>query len=278
VRLFLIVLVAVGAWFLPPAPRPVQAISAPQAVGPCPTAPNFPGKIEQVVLTTPGAYGNLQYRRTPLGPKTIAITVDDGPDPRGSQAVMAILESRCLRGTFFYVGQYAALRPDIVRDAVRRGHNVGSHSWSHPTRLAWWGRETAQAEIRRGFLAVENAAPGQVEPFFRFPGLGDSPGLRNWLSDEGIAVVGAEGGTDDWRGIGAEAITRRTLANMAESDGGVLIIHETHPAMIAALPGLLDELNRRGFRFVQITAGDAARRDAQAKPQTLLRAGLKTDL
>jgi peptidoglycan/xylan/chitin deacetylase (PgdA/CDA1 family) len=272
VRLFLIIVVAVGAWFLPPAPRPVQAIGAPVQDGPCATAPAFPGRIERVVLTTPGAYGNLQYRRTPLGPRTVAITVDDGPDARGSQAVMSILEARCLRATFFYVGQYAQIRPDIVRDAVRRGHNVGSHSWSHPTRLAWWGRENAQAEIRRGFLAVENAAPGEVEPFFRFPGLGDSRELRNWLSEEGIAVVGAEAGTDDWRGIGAEAITRRTLANLTESDGGVLIIHETHPAMIAALPGLLDELNRRGFRFVQITAGDRGRIEAQAKPQTLLKA------
>lgn len=276
-RLFLILLAAFGAWFLPPAPRAVQATSAPRPVGACPTAPAFPAQIEQVVLTAPGAWGDLQYRRTPLGPRTIAITVDDGPDPRGSQAVMAILEARCLRATFFYVGRYAALRPDIVRDTVRRGHNVGSHSWSHPTRLAGWGREAAQAEIRRGFLAVENAAPGQVEPFFRFPGLGDSRGLRDWLGGQGIAVVGAEAGTDDWRGIGPEAITRRTLANMAESDGGVLILHETRPAMIAALPGILDALNRRGFRFVQITAGEAARTAAQTKPRTLLKAGQAID-
>ncbi|CAN5155240.1 hypothetical protein BH10PSE2_BH10PSE2_14080 [soil metagenome] len=253
-RIVLIMIVCVGAWFLPRAPGVASATAQAAPIGPCLTAPAFPGRIERVVLPA-GAYGDLQYRRTPLGPHTIAITIDDGPDAHGSEAMMDILEARCLRATFFYVGQYAQLRPDIVREAIRRGHNVGSHSWSHPTRLAWWGTVAAEAEVRHGFAAVEAAAPGQIEPFFRFPGLGDSPSLRRWLADDDIITVGAEAGSDDWRGIGVATITQRTLANMTESDGGILIIHETHPAMIQALPGLLDELHRRGFRFVQITAG-----------------------
>jgi len=250
----LIVIVALMAWFVPPVPQaaPVPAV-VPDPNAPCPTAPAFPAQIERAVLPT-GAYGNLQFQRSPLGPRTIAITIDDGPDSSGSPAMMDILEARCLRATFFYVGQFAAIRPDLVREAVRRGHGVASHSWSHPTTLAGWSRPSAETEIRRGFAALETAAPGQIEPFFRFPGLGNSPALRTWLAGQGISTIGAEAGSDDWRGLGPDAITRRTLSNMAESDGGILIIHETHPAMVTALPGLLDEFNRRGYRFVLITA------------------------
>ena len=65
----------------------------------------------------------------------------------------------------------------------------------------------------------------------------------------------AEGGIDDWRGYSASSITRVALTVIEENQGGLLILHETRPQMIRALPGLLDELSARGFTFVQITAG-----------------------
>ncbi len=201
-------------------------------------------------------YGAIQYPLTPLPPRTIALTFDDGPDWRGDRQVFDILEERCLTATFFYVGMWARMHPDLVREAVARGHGVASHSWSHPTQLSYWSASGARGEVDRGFEALYAAAGAEnVEPFFRFPGLNDSPALRGWLGEQGITVISAEGGTDDWRGLGSAAIIRRTVSNMEASNGGVLILHETRPAMVQALPELLDELNRRGFRFVRISAG-----------------------
>jgi peptidoglycan/xylan/chitin deacetylase (PgdA/CDA1 family) len=233
---------------------------------------------ERVVIlpASPGRYGNLQHMRTPLPARSIALTFDDGPDPTYLPRVLDILDARGIKATFFFVGVYAERRPELVREVTRRGHNVASHSWSHPTRLRYWSPAEAHREIRRGFTALDKAladSPAEqrarLEPLFRFPGLNESPALAAWLGDRGILVVSAEGGTDDWRGLSADAILRRTVSVMEASGGGVLILHETRPNMIRALPALLDTLSARGFTFVQITAGPEGRRRATEGPDPL---------
>jgi peptidoglycan-N-acetylglucosamine deacetylase len=269
VRLFLIALTAVFAVWLPRAP--VASAVAPEIFQAIPRA-------DQVSLgLSPGRYGAIQHVRTPLPPRAIALTFDDGPSPLYNQQVLDILDARGIKATFFFVGQYVELHPEQVREVVRRGHNVASHSWSHPTYLRYWSHDAQVGEVRRSYAALEaalaDAPPGSgagLEPMFRFPGLGEGPWLADWLNRRGVIVVSAEAGTDDWRGYSAAAITRVTLNAMEENQGGVLILHETRPQMIQALPGLLDELDRRGFTFVQITAGQQGREQALAAEDAVL--------
>lgn len=269
-RLWLILLTALFAVWLPKAPADRGA--AAEDVDPPPT----PAHVAVLPLD-PGRYGALQHRRTPLPPRTIALTFDDGPSPEGLPRVLDILEQRNIKATFFFVGVYVQLRPDLVREAATRGHNVACHSWSHPTTLPGWGAAAQEAQARRCFAAVEAAladSPPEVrarlEPMFRFPGLNESRYLAGWLNQRGVLVVSAEGGTDDWRGVSAPTILRRTVANMEGSDGGILILHETRPQMVAALPELLDTLAARGFGFVQITAGPDGRAKALAAEDAVL--------
>lgn len=268
-RLILIALTAAFAVWLPRAPAvgsevPYIAVATVQA-----------GKA--VLTMPPGRYGSIQHLRTPLPPRAIALTFDDGPSPLYNSRVLDILDARGIKATFFFVGQYVRANPEQVREVVRRGHNVASHSWSHPTYLRYWAREAQVTEVRRSYAALEAAladAPAEerarLEPMFRFPGLGEGPYLADWLNQRGILVVSAEAGTDDWRGYSAESITRITLNAMESNQGGVLILHETRPQMIAALPGLLDELTARGFTFVQITAGPEGRAQALAADDAVL--------
>lgn len=223
--------------------------------GPCPTHADYPARTEVIVLArTPDGYGSIQYPRTPLPPRTVALTFDDGPWAGGDERVFDILEERCIQAVFFHVGVRIEHRPDLVREAIRRGHGVASHSWLHSTTMRYWPEAAGRAEIDRGFAALERAAgPGRVEPFFRFPGLGDSPALRRWMAGQGIIVIGAEAGADDWRPIGPGAVHARAVANLEATNGGTLLLHQTHAQTVQALPGLLDDLNRRGFRFVRIS-------------------------
>ena len=271
-RLFLIALTAVFAVWLPRAPAESgEALPVPAAAVPA----------GQALLTLPpGRYGAIQHGRTPLPPRAIALTFDDGPSPLYNGRVLDILDERGIKATFFFVGQYARMHPEQVREVVRRGHNVASHSWSHPTRLRRWSREAQVREVRRSYAALEaalaDAPPGdraRLEPMFRFPGLGEGPYMAGWLNRRGVIIISAEAGTDDWRGRSAAAITRTTVRAMESNQGGVLILHETRPQMIRALPGLLDELTARGFTFVQITAGPEGRARALAAEDAVLTSG-----
>ena len=260
-RLFLIAATAVFAVWLPRAPAESSEAT------PVATVSVQPGQV--ALALRPGRYGAIQHVRTPLPTKAIALTFDDGPSPLYNSRVLDILDERGIKATFFFVGQYARMNPEQVREVARRGHNVASHSWSHPTYLRHWARQAQVTEVRRSYAALEAAladAPAEerarIEPMFRFPGLGEGAFMADWLNQRGIIVVSAEAGTDDWRGYSAESITRITLNAMESNRGGVLILHETRPQMIAALPGLLDALTERGFTFVQITAGPEGRERA----------------
>ena len=68
-----------------------------------------------------------------------------------------LLDERGIKATFFFVGQYVRANPEQVREVVRRGHNVASHSWSHPTYLRYWAREAQVTEVRRSYAALEAA-------------------------------------------------------------------------------------------------------------------------
>lgn len=267
----ILLLAAVGvALWLPRAPAVGQPTGA--------SGPTAPLGADRVLLPmAPGEYGAIQHARSPLPPRAIALTFDDGPGARLNAQVLDILDRKGVKATFFLVGTYVASNPGQVREIVRRGHNVASHSWSHPTPITRLGHDGQVAQVRRSFAALEAAladAPpeerARLEPMFRFPGLGEGAYLRGWAKARGVRVVSAEAGTDDWRGYSAERILRRTVAAMEANDGGVLILHETKPEMIRALPDLIDVLRARGFTFVQITAGPDGRRAAEQAEDPLI--------
>ena len=265
---------------------PLSGAAAAQPSGVCPTDPLAPAHTPVVALDTrlgpgglPAAYGGMQYRRaTGLGPKQIALTFDDGPDPAVTPRVLRVLQQHCLKATFFMVGWYAKAHPELVRAVAADGHVIGTHTWMHPDNIRRLTPAAAEAEITEGFDGVREAladAPpaeqAQLAPFFRFPGLNDDPALIKWLGERQVAVVSADLGTDDWRGIGPGAIEWRTLRYVAHTGGGIIVMHDSKPATAAALSDLVTELEARGYSFVQLVPAAGARDRAVATPASLLR-------
>lgn len=73
--------------------------------------------------------GSLTHVVTPSA--VLALTFDDGPDPENTPKVLALLEKYQARGTFFVVGQAAAVQPALVQRIAAGGHAIGIHSWDH---------------------------------------------------------------------------------------------------------------------------------------------------
>ena len=84
----------------------------------------------------------------------IALTFDDGPDPRFTPALLELLERHDARGTFFMLGSSAAQHPDLVRQVAEAGHTIGNHTWDHPavSRISW---KQTRSQVRKCQEALE---------------------------------------------------------------------------------------------------------------------------
>lgn len=80
----------------------------------------------------PVLFGDAFYK-VQTAEKVVALTFDDGPDPRYSEQIGQILTAAGAKGTFFVMGQHAAQHPEIVQTLMAQGHEIGNHTWSHPS-------------------------------------------------------------------------------------------------------------------------------------------------
>ena len=71
--------------------------------------------------------------RVPEAERMIALTYDDGPNPRHTEELMSVLDRHGARATFLLIGKWAEREPGIVRSLSDAGHALGNHTWSHPT-------------------------------------------------------------------------------------------------------------------------------------------------
>lgn len=242
----------------------------------CPTDANAPAITPPVFIDAKGGptIGTMQYLNGGgLKRRQVALTFDDGPDPKTTPRILDILDKHCIKATFFMVGIYAKARPDLVKEVARRGHIIATHSYTHPNNLRHLSLKRAKREITMGIEAISealasvpNPSSSRVAPFFRFPGLNDSKPLIKWLGEQDIATLSCTFGADDWKRISSNAIYRKGL-RMIESEGsGILILHDTKSRTADMLSKFITTLHERGYTFVQLAPKPTPASLAKATP------------
>ncbi len=214
-------------------------------------------RVVEIDATNGPLFGHAtHFTREPnfLRPKEVVLTFDDGPVPWITRSILATLARHCTRATFFPVGRMAIAYPAVVREVLDHGHSVGSHTWSHPFRMPRMKKASALLEIDKGFAAVALAAGRPVAPFFRFPGLNDSPELLDHLAGRGAATFTVDVVSEDSYLDDADEIIRRTLDRASARNGGILLFHDIKPATARALPVILERLKERGFTVVHMVS------------------------
>ena len=224
----------------------------------CPGHPDALG-TSRVLALDPSAHpriGRMQYPDSlPLNDKEVVLTFDDGPLPPYSNQILDILASQCVKATYFLVGEMARAFPATVRRIYEEGHTIGTHSDDHPTRFGQLPVEKIRREIDWGISDVSAALgdPKYLAPFFRIPGLARSDIVESELAARGLAVFSSDTDADDWHHrIGGKQIAALAMRRLEARGKGILLLHDIHPATVAALPGLLKELKDKGFHIVQV--------------------------
>jgi peptidoglycan-N-acetylglucosamine deacetylase len=199
--------------------------------------------------------GSMQYHESlPLEDHEIVITFDDGPLPPRSSQVLDILAHECVKATYFIIGKMARNFPEMVRRIHEAGHTIGTHSYSHPLTFHRMSLERAQFEINEGIASVASALGDGTgpAPFFRVPGLLRAEGVEHYLNSLNLQVWSADFLADDWLRIGPGQVYSRALQRIEASHKGILLLHDIQARTVEALPYLLRELKRRGYRVVHV--------------------------
>jgi peptidoglycan/xylan/chitin deacetylase (PgdA/CDA1 family) len=233
---------------------------------PCPGNPDALGTARTLVVdaATLPRVGRKHFPQTlPLAPKEVVLTFDDGPEPGTTPRILDALQRECVRASFFLLGRSALAHPELARRERAEGHTVANHTFVHPL-LNRMSLAAAQAEIDRGFTAVDRALYGRTEsvpqtPFFRFPGFASSPALLDLLERRGIVVFGADLWASDWNRMAPEQQLKVVLERIEATRGGIVLFHDTKRQTAAMLPAFLRALKSRGYRVVHVVpAGGAA--------------------
>jgi len=197
-----------------------------------------------------GLYGPV-VSRVPTDRRLVAITFDDGPDPRFTPPILDLLRRHRAHATFFVCGQAAGRYPGLVRRMAAQGHEIGNHTYHHRD-LLWRGPGGIREELAstQRVLARCGVHCRLVRPPYGFR----TP-LLSWQARRlGLEVVTWSVATGDWLRPGAGTIADRALARLAP--GQVILLHDgrgDRRQTVAALEVILAELARKGYRCVTVT-------------------------
>ncbi|MFF9216212.1 polysaccharide deacetylase family protein [Streptomyces viridosporus] len=185
-------------------------------------------------------------------PDHVALTFDDGPDPRSTPAFLTALDELGVRSTFFVLGERALCHRELSREIVRRGHELAVHGWTHDR--PW--RPAPAREVRRLARAAHAVAEvsGTAPDWYR-PPYGILTGDRLLAARRtGLRPV-------LWTAWGRDWTARATAGSVAATvlpdlrGGGTVVLHDTDrhaqpgcwQAALAALPLLVGACRAAGL-------------------------------
>jgi cellulose synthase/poly-beta-1,6-N-acetylglucosamine synthase-like glycosyltransferase/peptidoglycan/xylan/chitin deacetylase (PgdA/CDA1 family)/spore germination protein YaaH len=202
----------------------------------------------------------------------VALTFDDGPDPRWTPQILDILKAKHAPATFFVIGQNMQRYPGLVAREIKDGDQVGSHTYTHPNIAATPVPETdLELNLTQRLFEV---ITGRSLRLFRPPYFGDAEPstpaeVQPLITAQklGYLIVGLRVDPDDWQKPEPQQIVDRTLAAVDAPDPNdpraptkqIVLLHDSggnRERTIQALPQLIDELRANGYRLT--TVGELA--------------------
>jgi peptidoglycan-N-acetylglucosamine deacetylase len=153
------------------------------------------------------------------GDRVAALTFDDGPDPLFTPRLLDILARHSARATFFVIGERAARSPDLVKRIVAEQHELGNHSWDHPSFPG-----ISNAEFRSQLCRTQKVLEGESRLLMR-PPFGHQ-NMRNavlatWL---GFTTVAWTFHVEDWLSHDAETLSNKMSLKLKQ--GAIILLHD----------------------------------------------------
>uniref|UniRef100_I2Q3D6 Glycosyl transferase n=1 Tax=Desulfovibrio sp. U5L TaxID=596152 RepID=I2Q3D6_9BACT len=194
-------------------------------------------------------------------PKTVALTFDDGPDPKFTPRVLDILKEEDVKATFFIIGGNGEKNPELLRRIYAEGHDIGNHTYTHPN-IADVSATQLNLEVSATQRLLESVL-GRQTHLFRSPyGEDSEPETQDQvrpleiLGKQGYVFVGMRIDPSDWKQPGVDAIVEEAVHQAETGEGNVVLLHDSggdRSQTVAALPRIIEALKEKGYRFATVS-------------------------
>jgi cellulose synthase/poly-beta-1,6-N-acetylglucosamine synthase-like glycosyltransferase/peptidoglycan/xylan/chitin deacetylase (PgdA/CDA1 family)/spore germination protein YaaH len=224
-------------------------------------------------------------------PNQVALSFDDGPDPKWTPKILDILKQKNAKGAFMLIGAEAGENVGVMKRIVREGHEIGNHTYTHPD-ISEISSRQLDLEVKlteRLFASKLGIQPLYFRPPYDIdeePDTDDQAAPVVRIQNDGYTIIGSKLDTNDWnehpKKTPAE-ITElilgqlETMKTKPQFRGSIILLHDgggDRSATVAALPVLIDALRARGYSIVQVSAL-MGKTTAEVMPQLTFRQYLR---
>jgi peptidoglycan/xylan/chitin deacetylase (PgdA/CDA1 family) len=172
------------------------------------------------------------------GKNAVAITFDDGPDPRSTPELLSLLSKYNVKATFFVTGEKVSAHPDLIKEILRYGHSLGNHSYSHDNFIMFKSTKALTKEIES---AQDTFKKFGVTPFVFRPPVGiTNPRLWRVLQNSGMYNVNFSCRAVDGGNRWIKDLSKRILKRLRPDD--IIALHDMCPRDKARLSYWLKEV------------------------------------
>lgn len=177
--------------------------------------------------------------------KVVALTFDDGPS-KYTKDILDILKKHDACGTFFLIGNKVSFYGDILREMLSEGNEIGNHSYDHKylTRLS---EEEVKDEINKTQDEIKRVT-GYTPTLFRPTYGGYNNTLKSYID---LTFVLWDVDSRDWSVKSTEGIMYNVFKDV--KSGSIILFHDNHEYSVNALPSVIKELKKQGYKFVTVS-------------------------
>ncbi len=182
--------------------------------------------------------------------KVVAITLDDGPVPSLTERFLNLFKKESVKATFFNIGEKIEAHPELVKEVLAQGHEIGNHSFSHPRLTDLKNSSDVFDQINKVQLLVKQIA-GYTPKLFRAPFLKYDNRTLNVLKRLNLKLVSASVfDKDAKKNVDPQGIIERVLGSV--KPGSIILGHEREHTLVA-MRTIIPALKKQGYGFVTVS-------------------------
>lgn len=183
--------------------------------------------------------------------RVVALTFDDGPNSGNTEKLLALFEAEGVKATFFMIGEHVRKNPEIGKQVLAAGHEVGNHSMTHANLPKLESVELVRAEIAENQVLIAEQL-GVTPVVFRAPYGAHDDKVWAVLDELELPSFMTRLQSSDWM---EESTVEQILEESTTGiePGDILLFHDWQSKSLEAMPEIIARLKAQGFRFVTVS-------------------------